>query len=141
MFGVQYINLFIITCKVERKKRERKEDYKIADVMSKEVCLQFCLIFMTPIKCRCILITNVDYSLFKEILSKAKKPKMEEVKFYALLHCKICIIKHCSNSKAQIIPKLVFMHMCTQSNTHNIILHLIACCAQRQAVNIRAAPD
>ncbi|XP_048060413.1 lymphoid-specific helicase isoform X1 [Megalobrama amblycephala] len=37
------------TVKVERKKREREEDYKIADVMSKE-----------------------------EILSKAKKPKMEE---------------------------------------------------------------
>ncbi|XP_056104187.1 lymphoid-specific helicase [Rhinichthys klamathensis goyatoka] len=37
------------TVKVERKKREREEDYKIADVISKE-----------------------------EILSKAKKPKMEE---------------------------------------------------------------
>ncbi len=28
-------------CEVERKKREREEDYKIADVMTKEVSLQF----------------------------------------------------------------------------------------------------
>jgi len=40
---VQYINLFIVTCEVERKKREREEDYKIADVISKEVSLQFSL--------------------------------------------------------------------------------------------------
>lgn len=49
MFGVQYINLFV-TCEAERKKRER-EDYKIADVISKEVNLQFCLFLYDTKKC------------------------------------------------------------------------------------------
>ncbi len=39
-----YWTVFCV-CKVERKKRERDEDYKIADVMTKEVSLQFSLFF------------------------------------------------------------------------------------------------
>uniref|UniRef100_A0A671MSZ0 Proliferation-associated SNF2-like protein n=1 Tax=Sinocyclocheilus anshuiensis TaxID=1608454 RepID=A0A671MSZ0_9TELE len=46
MSDVQSIILiFFFFCEVERKKREREEDYKIADVMTKEVSLQFILFF------------------------------------------------------------------------------------------------
>ncbi len=41
MSDVQSIILTFFLCEVERKKREREEDYKIADVMTKEVSLQF----------------------------------------------------------------------------------------------------
>uniref|UniRef100_A0A8C2E6I2 Proliferation-associated SNF2-like protein n=1 Tax=Cyprinus carpio TaxID=7962 RepID=A0A8C2E6I2_CYPCA len=46
MSDVQSINSdLFVTFEVERKKREREEDYKIADVMTKEVSLQCSLFF------------------------------------------------------------------------------------------------
>uniref|UniRef100_A0A673HK16 Lymphocyte-specific helicase-like n=1 Tax=Sinocyclocheilus rhinocerous TaxID=307959 RepID=A0A673HK16_9TELE len=46
--GINNSDLFV-TCEVERKKREREDDYKIADVMTKEVSLQCSLFFSDTI--------------------------------------------------------------------------------------------
>uniref|UniRef100_A0A671TCE5 Proliferation-associated SNF2-like protein n=1 Tax=Sinocyclocheilus anshuiensis TaxID=1608454 RepID=A0A671TCE5_9TELE len=46
--GINNSDLFV-TCEVERKKREREDDYKIADIMTKEVSFQCSLFFSDTI--------------------------------------------------------------------------------------------
>lgn len=64
MSDVQSINSdLFVTFEVERKKREREEDYKIADVMTKEVSLQF-INFSPTTPFNVCFVTDVYFSLF-----------------------------------------------------------------------------
>ncbi len=65
-----YWTVFCV-CEVERKKRERDEDYKIADVMTKEVSLQFSLFFND--KCIFKILNNVYF--FYSFRKFCQKPK------------------------------------------------------------------
>ena len=84
--SISDLSFFVFS--VEKNKRKREEDYKIADVMSKEVTVSF----WNVDECRfhaiqpfLLHMSSFFCFLFQEIMSKAKKPKVEdEVKAFCL---------------------------------------------------------
>lgn len=81
MSDVQSINSdLFVTFEVERKKREREEDYKIADVMTKEVSLQCSLFFNDTINV--CYVADVYFFLFNFVSLRkfSQKPKKQNWK-------------------------------------------------------------